>query len=88
MTTDLPITGMWELVGGPPIHDEAARHAFDVLRRLSTALRPDDGIGSIEITIGQRTWRYRQLPAMLLAMPEGGPATAILGPGVDVEVGS
>jgi hypothetical protein len=76
------ITGMWELVDGAPLTDDGSRHAFDVLNRLSSALRPDDQVGAIEITIGPRRWRYRQLPPMLLAMPEGGPATAILGPAI------
>lgn len=79
-----PLTGMWEFVDGAPFTDEGVQHAVDVLSRLSSALRPDDQVGAIEITIGPRRWRYRQLPAMLLAMPDGGPVTAILGPeGVD-----
>lgn len=74
------VTGMWELVDGAPITDEGARHAVAVLSRLSSALDPDDQVGTIDITIGPRRWRYRQLPPMLLAMPDGGPVTAILGP--------
>lgn len=74
------ITGMWEQAGGAPLSDEGARHAIDVLSRLSAALRPEDDITGIEVTIGPRVWQFRPLPPLLLAMPTGGPTTAILGP--------
>jgi hypothetical protein len=68
------MTGIWEIVSGPPLRDaDHSTEMLRVLRHVTEAMPPGADIRGAEIQIGDYRWRFHRLsPLTLLEGPDGG----------------
>lgn len=76
------MTGIWEMVAGPPLRREDPsdpNSMLALLRGITEAIPPDAPVQAMSVQLGEYRWEFRRLaPLTLLEGPDG--AYAVLSP--------